>query len=92
MNAKDVLHDPTAAPLLGQGSVHRVTTTGSVTGIHAYAVVCHNDTVFATLSENDATGSLVGITVPAQTVLYGKFTAFAVSSGSPEILVSVHLV
>ena len=56
--------------------------TASLTSIGAIQVI--NDAVFGTLTSSNVDVSkqvLTGITVPAGTVIYGQFTAVAVTSG-----------
>ena len=86
----DLLNDPSCAPALGQGSTIRCTATTARSGLYAYAICCHNDTMFSVLTENDAAGSFAAVTIPAGSTIYGKFTAFTISAGSPTICVSVH--
>ncbi len=43
---------------------------------------CLTDVQFTALTETGATGSLAGITVKAGTILYGTFTAYALTSGT----------
>ncbi len=62
-----------------QGVVNTTDTT-AVTG-NFTAVQCIEDTVFATLTEADATGSLTGVTIPAGTTLFGRITAYTLTSG-----------
>lgn len=56
--------------------------TATLTSIGAIQVI--NDAVFATVTGSNVDQSLqvlTGITVPAGTVIYGQFTAVAVTSG-----------
>lgn len=45
------------------------------------AIQIINDAVFTSLTEPGATGSLVGKTILAGTVLYGSFTGYQLTSG-----------
>lgn len=74
--------NPIANAELGlRGSITRTTTT-PVTGIDAYAIQIHTNTVFSALTNAQATGdALTGITLGPQ-VLHGNFTAFTLTSGA----------
>lgn len=63
------------------GSVNETGTTAK-TGLF-FAITCLTDTVFALLTDQMADGdTLVGVTLPAGTTLYGRFTAFTLTSGA----------
>ena len=74
--------NPIANAELGlRGSVRRTTTTAA-TGIDAYAIQIHTNTVFSVLTDAQSSGdALTGITIPPQ-VLHGNFTAFTLTSGA----------
>ena len=57
------------------------TGTTAITGRFC-ALQCLADTVFATLTESNATGdALTAITISSGTILFGDFTAFTLTSG-----------
>jgi hypothetical protein len=66
----------------GEGSVTYITNTTPVTGLSARQVVCLNDTVFATFTRTNSTGSITGLTLPAGTLLTGPITAITLTSGA----------
>ena len=73
----------TSVPVLdknGKAGVTITTGTGAVTGTFT-AIQCITDTVFTTLTETGATGSLGSTIVPAGMTLFGNFTAYTLASG-----------
>lgn len=66
----------------GESGVNYITGTGSVTGLAARQVVCLTDTVFAVFARTNSTGSIVGVTLPAGTLLTGPVTAITLTSGA----------
>lgn len=65
---------------LGQnGAVVRTTTTATSGEFHAIHVVA--DAVFSALTGNYSGDALTGVTIPAGQVLFGRFTAFTLTSG-----------
>ena len=57
------------------------TGTTAITGDFS-AIQCLEDTVFSVLTRPDFTGdALTGVTISAGTILYGKCTAFTLTSG-----------
>ena len=64
----------------GKAGVTITTGTGAVTGTFT-AIQCITDTVFTTLTETGATGSLGSTTIPAGITLFGNFTAYTLASG-----------
>lgn len=65
----------------GQGSVRYTTDTTAVVGNFSQ-IYCLTNTVFSALSRTDSTGSIIGITLPAGTLLVGPFTAYTLTSGA----------
>lgn len=67
--------------LMGEfGGVHETGTT-AVTGDFS-AIQCLEDTVFSLLTRPDFTGdAITGVTISAGTILYGRCTAFTLTSG-----------
>ena len=73
------------------GSINETGTT-AVTGVDVCSIVCLTATTFATLTDTLATGdALTGIALPAGTTLYGKFTAFTLTSGAVRAYKSLPL-
>ena len=66
----------------GTGAVTYITDTTAVTGLDAKHVMCLTDTVFATFTRTGATGSIVGLELPAGTLLVGPVTAITLTSGA----------
>ncbi len=66
----------------GEDGVVYVTNTNPVVSINARHVVCLTDTVFSTFTRSSSTGSIVGITLPAGTLLVGPVTAITLTSGA----------
>jgi hypothetical protein len=67
--------------LMGENGGITETGTTAVTGDFS-AIQCLEDTVFSTLTRPDFTGdALTGVTLTAGTILYGKCTAFTLTSG-----------
>jgi len=55
--------------------------TSAITG-NFRAIQIINDAVFSLLTDTGSTGSLTGLTIPAGVVLFGKFTAYTLTSGA----------
>ena len=70
------------ADVNGEGPVTYITNTNPVTGLNARQVMCLTNTVFAVFTRTNATGSIVGVNLPAGTLLIGPVTAITLSSGS----------
>lgn len=66
----------------GKGSVRYTTDTVAVTGGSFSQIMCLTATTFSVLTRTDATGSLVGVSLPAGTLLMGPFTAYTLTSGA----------
>lgn len=66
----------------GLGAVIYTQDTTPVTGIRARHVVCLVDTVFSSFTRDEMTGSLVGLELPAGTLLPGPVTAYTLASGA----------
>lgn len=66
----------------GEGAVTYITNTTPVTGLTARQVVCLTDTVFATFTRTNSTGSITGVELPAGTLLPGPVTAITLTSGA----------
>jgi hypothetical protein len=64
----------------GAGAVRYTTDTTAVTGSYAQ-IMCVQATTFSVLTRTGATGSLVGIPIPAGVLLIGPFTAYTLTSG-----------
>lgn len=64
----------------GQAGVVNTSDTTAVAGSFS-ALQCLADTVFASITEPGATGSLAGISLSAGTVLFGAFTGYQLTSG-----------
>lgn len=65
---------------IGQnGAVVRTTTTATSGEFYAIQVIA--DAVFTSLTGNYTGDTLAGMTLTAGTVLYGRFTAFTLTSG-----------
>lgn len=87
-NYQEMASDVTLTALGQKGKII-LTDTTAITGVKIRAIQCLSDTVFTTLT--DTTSTTNGIettavaadygTVPAGTVLYGKFTAVTLTSG-----------
>lgn len=84
------LADLTQESLGGKGLVVVTDTTAHTgatdfaTGIGYIAINCLQDTVFASLtaaSDAPIVGTITGVTLPAGTILYGKFMTFTLTSG-----------
>jgi hypothetical protein len=75
-------HEPAASrATLGQNAVVVTRDTTAITG-DFYALQCLTDTVFSLLTEAGATGGVMtGFTVMAGTILYGRFSAYTLTSG-----------
>ncbi|RMG81349.1 MAG: hypothetical protein D6712_16510 [Chloroflexi bacterium] len=65
---------------LGQGGVVVETGTTQVDGTFA-AIQFIEGGAFSALAGNYTGDALTGVTIPAGTVLYGRFTSFTLSSG-----------
>ena len=65
----------------GFDAVRYTTGTAAVTAVNVRHIQCITDTVFSVLTRTGATGTLVGATIPAGTVLFGPFTAYTLASG-----------
>ena len=72
---------PGVADQNGQGAVRYTTDTSAVTGEFAQ-IMCLTTTTFSVLTRTNATGSLVGVALPAGTLLIGPFTAYTLTSGA----------
>lgn len=61
-----------------------VTETGTTAITGSFAQIhCLTATTFATLTENGAASdAMTGFAIPAGTILYGRFTAFTLTSGA----------
>lgn len=66
---------------LGQNGAVVETGTTAITG-EFHCVHCIADTVFASYTNNWTGDSLVGVTIAAGTHLFGRWTAFTLTSGS----------
>lgn len=55
-------------------------TSGTVTK-NIVAIQCLGEVVITTATEIGATGNLNGLTIPAGTIIYGKFTQVVIASG-----------
>jgi len=66
----------------GEGAVTYITNTTPVTGLTARQVVCLTDTTFATFTRTNSTGSIVGVALPAWTLLIWPVTAVTLTSGA----------
>lgn len=66
-----------------QGSEAITSANGAVTGKQFGAIQVINDAVLSVLTASNVvdTSKLLSITIPAGTVLYGKFSAVTVTSG-----------
>ena len=76
-----------------RGNINETGTTAH-TGVEVSEIVCLTQTVFAALTDEltDSTSdSLVGVTLPAGTVLKGYFTAFTLTSGAVRAYKTVRL-
>ena len=73
---------PATREQAGSGNVRYLTDTTAITGAIFRQVVCLTTTVFTTFTRTNATGSLVGITLPAGTLLIGPVTAITLTSGA----------
>lgn len=54
--------------------------TSAITG-NFQAIQILTDAQFSTFTETDGTGSMTGFVIPAGTVIYGKITAYTLTSG-----------
>ncbi|MEI6674446.1 MAG: hypothetical protein WCO57_04630 [Verrucomicrobiota bacterium] len=71
-----------------RGSVNE-TGTSAIVGVFG-TLHCLTDTVFTLLTDELASGdSLVGVTLPAGTLLEGRFSAFTLTSGAVRAYRSV---
>ncbi len=67
----------------GEAGYINETGTTAITGQDLCAIQCLIDTSFSSLTDLLASGdALTGITFPAGTVLYGKFSGFTLTSGA----------
>ena len=66
----------------GLGAVRYTTDTTAVTGVNYAQVMCLTETVFASFTRTDSTGSIVGITLGGGTLLIGPVTAYTLTSGA----------
>lgn len=66
----------------GEDAVTYITDTTPVGGLAARQVVCLTDTTFALFTRTGATGSIVGVALPAGTLLTGPVTAITLTSGA----------
>lgn len=66
----------------GEGAVRYITDANPVTALNARQVMCLTDTVFATFTRTNATGSIAGVSLPAGTLLTGPVTAITLTSGA----------
>lgn len=64
----------------GVYGVVNTTGTGAVVGDFS-AIQVVSDAVFTSLTEPAATGSLVGVSIPAGVTLFGTFTGYQLTSG-----------
>lgn len=70
--------------MLGQNGAVFESGTTALTNQKLYCIHCITDTVFSTLTNDPAwTGdTFTGVTIPAGTMLFGRFTAVTLTSGS----------
>lgn len=70
--------------MLGQNGAVFESGTTALTAQKIYCIHCVTDTVFATLTNDPAwTGdTFTGVTIPAGTHLFGRFSAVTLTSGS----------
>lgn len=66
----------------GEGAVTYITNTTPVSWLTARQVVCLTDTTFTTFTRTNSTGSIVGIPLPAWTLLIWPVTAVTLTSGA----------
>lgn len=67
----------------GEPGIIYETGTTALTGLNVHRIDCLTATEFATLANAYATGdAITGISLPAGTVLRGKFTAVTLTSGA----------
>lgn len=66
----------------GFADVRYITNTSPATGLQARYVHCLTETVFATFTRTNATGSIAGVSLPAGTLLTGPVTAITLTSGA----------
>jgi hypothetical protein len=66
----------------GQGAVRYTTDTTPVAGGSFSQIMCLTATTFSALTRTGASGSLVGVSLPAGTLLVGPFTAYTLTSGA----------
>jgi hypothetical protein len=66
----------------GEGAVTYITNSTPVTGLNARQVVCLADTTFTTFTRTNSSGSIVGLLLPAGTLLTGPVTAITLLSGA----------
>ena len=77
-----LLEPPATRAYLGQNSVVITVNTSPITG-DFHAIQCVNDTVFSLLTETGVScGALTGLTNPAGVTLYGRFSAYTLTSGA----------
>jgi len=69
--------------MLGKGGLNEIFTTTSLTGKDFYCVQFPVESVIASLTVANMSGesSLVGLTLPAGTTLFMRFTAIQLTSG-----------
>lgn len=67
-------------PGLVTGVVNTSNTTAVTGSFRTIQII--NDSTFSVLTETGATGSLVGLTIPAGSVLSGNFSAYTLISGA----------
>lgn len=65
----------------GRKGVVNTVDTAAVTGPFC-AITILADATFSALAETDATGSLVGLSLPAGLTIHGNITGFTLSSGA----------
>ena len=78
-------HVPYVRDRTGAGGVRYTTDTTPVTaaaGAPFAQIMCLTATTFAALTRTGAVGSLVGVPLPAGTLLVGPFTAYTLTSGA----------
>lgn len=76
----------------GLGGVIYETGTTALSSIDVAVIQCLTDTVFATLTNTLGSGdAITGVTLPAGTLLYGKFTAITLTSGAIAAYKSIPL-
>lgn len=70
--------------MLGQNGAVFESGTTALTSQKIHCIHCITDTVFSTLTNSPAwTGdTFTGVTIPAGTMLFGRFTAITLTSGS----------